>query len=188
MVLPIITLPHDSLRETSARIHVITDEVRAHAQNMIDSALDWEDSRPHEVAVALAAVQVDLLERIVIIRDDFDDKTNRKFTVLINPKIVKTEGKPITEHEGCLSVADIYGLVPRYPRVRVEALNLNGELLKFKANDFLARVLQHEIDHTNGICFIDHIRDQKDAFFTLNARGNLDPLPHDQINQKIFTD
>lgn len=188
MVLPIITLPHASLRESSARIHVITDAVRHHTSDMIDSALDWEDSRPHEVAVALAAVQVDLLERIVIIREDFDDKTNRNFTTLINPKIVKAEGKPITEHEGCLSVTDIYGLVPRYPRVRIEALNLHGELLKFKADGFLARVLQHEIDHTNGICFIDHIQGKKDAFFTLNSAGNLEPLPYDQIDKEVFKD
>lgn len=66
------------------------------------------DSASHEVAVALAAVQIDRLERVVIVRADFDDKTNREFVPLINPEIVKSEGTPVLEHEGCLSVSDIY--------------------------------------------------------------------------------
>ena len=153
----IITLPHPDLRERSARIHVITDETIALIEDMKNAALDWEDSRPHELAVALAAVQIDRLERVVIIRGDTDDKENREFTVLINPEITKAEGKVVREHEGCLSVKDIYGLVPRHEKIRVRAIDESGREVRIKAEGFLARVLQHEIDHTNGKLFIDRL-------------------------------
>jgi peptide deformylase len=185
----IITLPHPDLRERSTRVHVITDETLALIEDMKNAALDWEDSRPHELAVALAAVQIDRLERVVIIRGDTDDKENRDFTVLINPEIVKSEGKIVHEHEGCLSVRDIYGLVPRYEKIRVKALDESGHEVRIKAEGFLARVLQHEIDHTNGIVFIDHIDQDKDAFFTLIPSGELEPLEYDDVASRgIFRD
>src|SRR5690349_4445708 len=95
----IITLPNPSLRAKSVRIHVITDETKQLIADMKAAALDWEDSRPHEIAVALAAVQINRLERAVIVRSDFDNKDNREFTVLLNPEIVKYEGDIKTEHE-----------------------------------------------------------------------------------------
>ncbi|AHB42362.1 peptide deformylase [Candidatus Saccharibacteria bacterium RAAC3_TM7_1] len=175
----IITLPHPHLRQKSARIHVITDDIKKVIDEMTSAALDWEDSRPHEISAALAAVQVDRLERIVIVRSDFEDKAARDFTVLINPEIVKYEGDIVADYEGCLSVSDIYGRVPRHTKVRIRALNKDGEEVRFKAEGFLARVIQHEIDHTNGIVFVDHIKDQSDAFFTLNAEGELEALDYD---------
>lgn len=177
----IITLPHADLRKKSARVHVITDETIALVEDMKAAALDWEDSRPHEVAVALAAVQIDRLERIVIVRADFEDKQNREFLTLINPEIVKVEGEPIIEHEGCLSVKDVYGLVPRYPKVRVKALTLEGQVVRIKAEDFLARVMQHEIDHTNGLTFVDHIDENEDGFFVLNEAGELEQIAYDTV-------
>lgn len=176
----IITLPNSHLREKSSRVHVITDDVIKLIDNMVAASLDWEDSRPHEISAALAAVQVDHLERIVIVRSDFDDKSARDFTPLINPEIVKYEGEIIADYEGCLSVSKVYGKVPRYSRVRVKALDVHGNEVRFKADGFLARVIQHEIDHTNGIVFIDHIRDQKDAFYTLDDKGELQPLSYDE--------
>lgn len=177
----IITLPNPSLRQKSSRVHVITDETRALISDMRAAALDWEDSRPHEIAVALAAVQIDRHERVVIVRGDFEDKENRTFIVLINPEVVKYEGEQKLDYEGCLSVKDIYGAVPRHTKVRVRALDENGQEIRLKAEDFLARVLQHEIDHTNGICFVDHIRDQKDAFYTLTEKGDLEPTKYEEV-------
>ena len=177
----IITLPHADLRQRSARVLVVTDATRQLIKDMTDAALDWEDSRPHEVAVALAAVQIDRLERVIIIRADFDDKTNREFIPLINPEIIKTEGELVREHEGCLSVDHIYGMVPRYTKVRVRALNVDGQEVRLKAEGFIARVLQHEIDHTNGITFIDHIDQEHDAFYTLNKEGELESLDYDDV-------
>ena len=175
----IITLPNPHLREKSVRIHTITPEVQQLSDDMISAALDWEDSRPHEISAALAAVQVDRLERVVIVRGDFDDKGSREFVTLINPEIVKYEGDIIADYEGCLSVQHVYGKVPRYSKIRVKALNLDGDEIRLRAEGFLARVIQHEIDHTNGIVFIDHIRDQHDAFYTLDEKGELQPLDYD---------
>lgn len=176
----IITLPNAHLREKSKRIHVITDEVKQLVKNMESATLDWEDSRPHELGVALAAIQVDEAYRVVVIRNDFDNKDDRTFFALINPKIVKYEGKIDYDHEGCLSVKDIYGLVPRYSKIRVEAMDIEGKDIKFKAEGFLARILQHEIDHTNGTVFIDHIKNN-DSFYKLNKDGELEKIPHDKI-------
>ena len=176
----IITLPNPHLRQKSERIHVINQEVLDQVAKMTDAALDWEKSRPHEVSAALAAVQVDILKRLVIIRNDFDDKTNDEFIALINPEIVKYEGEIVEDFEGCLSVNHIYGKVPRYSKVRVKALALNGQEIKLKAEGFLARVLQHEIDHTNGIVFIDHIKDKPTAFYKLDKNGELIPINYEK--------
>jgi peptide deformylase len=178
----IITLPNPHLRERSKRIKVITDETLQLIDDMLAATLDWEASRPHEVAVALAAVQIDRLERVVIVREDFEDKENKSFLVLINPEIVKKEGEILTDHEGCLSVKDVYGLVPRHSKVRVKAIDVTGHEIRLRSpNPFIARILQHEIDHTNGICFVDHIAKQKDAFFILTEAGELEPYSYKKV-------
>jgi peptide deformylase len=176
----IITLPNPHLRDKSARVHVITDGLKKLIKDMESATLDWEDSRPHELGVALAAVQIDSMERVVIVRNDFENKDDRSFFALINPEIIKVEGTPEYDHEGCLSVRDIYGLVPRYPKVRVKALDMHGHEIRVKAEGFLARVLQHEIDHTNGVVFVDHIKED-DAFFKLDEEGKLIKLDHEKI-------
>lgn len=176
----IITLPNKHLRQKSKRVHVITDEMTQLVDEMTNAALDWEDSRPHEISAALAAVQIDRLDRVIIVRSDFDDKKSRDFTTLINPEVVKYEGDLVADYEGCLSVSKVYGKVPRYAKIRVKALGLDGHEFRFKAEGFLARVIQHEIDHTNGVVFIDHIRDDEKAFYTLDDEGELQPLDYDK--------
>lgn len=175
----IITLPNPHLREKSAKIRDLNEDTATLINEMTSAALDWEASRPHEISAALAAVQIDRLERAVIIRSDFDDKSSNDFTTLINPEIVKYEGKLVEDYEGCLSVKDVYGKVPRYSKIRVKAINAEGEEVRFKAEGFLARVIQHEIDHTNGIVFIDHIKELHDAFYRLSDTGELEPLDYD---------
>lgn len=175
----IVTLPNPRLRQKSARVHVVSDEVRQLITDMTDASLDWEDSRPHEISAALAAVQLDQLVRVVIVRSDFDNKGVREFVPLINPEIVKREGEIIADYEGCLSVNGFYGKVPRSSKIRVKALDIDGNPVRFKAEGFLARVIQHEIDHTNGIVFIDHIRDDHAAFYRLDEKGELKPLDYD---------
>ncbi len=175
----IITLPNPHLREKSTRVRDF-EAVKQLAKDMTDAAIDWENSRPHEISAALAAVQIDRLERVVIIRSDFEDKHNNDFTTLINPEIVKYEGEQVADYEGCLSVSNVYGKVPRWSRVRVKALDIDGNEVRLKADGFLARVLQHEIDHTNGTVFIDHIRDITNAFYTLDDSGELQPLDYDE--------
>jgi len=175
----IITLPNPHLRQKSTRIREITEEVLGLVEEMTAAAVDWENSRPHEISAALAAVQLDRMDRVVIIRSDFDDKDEKGFTALINPEIVKYEGSLVADYEGCLSVRDVYGKVPRYTKIRVRATDIEGNEIRFKAEGFLARVIQHEIDHTQGIVFIDHIKDQTEAFYTLDEKGELQPLDYD---------
>lgn len=172
----IITLPHDSLRQRSKRVGLLSEDMKKLIEDMKSATLDWEDNREHEVGVALAAVQVDQLYRVVIVRNDFDNKKDRSFSIFINPEIMKTEGEIIEDFEGCLSVKDIYGKVPRYQKVKVKALNEKGQEIRVTAEDFLARVFQHEIDHTNGKVFIDHIQDKPEAFYKLTNEGKLEKL------------
>ncbi len=174
----IIHLPNHHLRERSKKVGLVDDAIKRLIQDMEEATLDWEDSRAHEIGVALAAVQVDSLLRVVVIRNDFDNKLDRTFQVFINPEITKYEGKQVEDFEGCLSVKDIYGKVKRYEKVRIKALDQDGQPIRVTAEGFLARVFQHEIDHTNGIVFIDHIRDQKDAFYHLDEGGHLEPLDY----------
>lgn len=186
----IITLPNSHLRDKSKKVHVMTTETLQLVHDMTSAALDWEDSRPHEISAALAAVQIDRLERVVIVRSDFDNKSTRDFTALINPEIVKYEGTLTEDYEGCLSVSKVYGKVPRYSKIRVRALDLEGNEIRLKAEGFLARVIQHEIDHTNGIVFIDHIRESEKAFYTLDDNGELQPLnysEHIRDNHDLWT-
>jgi peptide deformylase len=147
------------------------------------AALDWEDSRAHEVGVALAAIQIDQPLKIIIIRNNFDDKQDKTFSVLINPEIVKLEGELEEDYEGCLSVADIYGKVPRYSKVRVRANDENGRQIRVKAEGFLARILQHEIDHTKGVMFIDHIKGKHGRFYKITDEGKLESLPYEDVKK-----
>lgn len=172
----IIALPHPALRTKSKRVGVITDEIKQLIRDMESATIDWEESRAHEVGVALAAVQINKLFRVVVVRNDYNDKTNHEFTVFINPEITKYEGKQVEDYEGCLSVKNIYGKVPRYEKVRVKALDLSGKPFRITAEGFLARIMQHEIDHTNGIVFIDHIKDNPEAFFRLATSGEIEQL------------
>ncbi len=179
----IIALPHKSLRTRSKRVGFVDDSIKKLISDMESATIDWEHSRKHEVGVALAAVQINQLWRVVILRNNCDDKNDTSFTVLINPQIVKTEGPLVNDYEGCLSVKDLYGYVPRYEKVKVKAMDVNGREVRITAEGFLARTLQHEIDHTNGIVYIDHIKDSKDAFFNLDEEGHLTPIDHEEITK-----
>jgi len=174
----IISLPNPHLRQISQRVGLVTDEIKRVVENMESATIDWEQSRAHEVGVALAAVQIDQLYKIVVIRSNYDNKEDHTFTVFINPEITKLEGEIVEDYEGCLSVRDIYGKVPRYSKVRVKAIDINGKPFTVKAEGFMARIFQHEIDHCNGVVFIDHIKDSPTAFYHLKEDGELEPLDY----------
>jgi peptide deformylase len=176
----IIALPNPHLRQKSQRVGLITDGIKRIVQDMKDATIDWDQSRAHEVGVALAAVQIDRLYKIVVVRNDYNDKENHDFTVFINPEIVKREGEVKADFEGCLSVPNVYGKVPRHTKVKVKALNLAGKEFRVTAEGFLARIFQHEIDHCNGLVFIDHIKDDPEAFFRLADDGKLVPLDYEK--------
>lgn len=176
----VIALPHPDLRKKSQKVGLVTPEILKIIENMKAATISWDKSRQHEVGVALAAVQIDYLYRIVIIRNNYDNKDDFSFTAFINPTITKLEGEIEEDYEGCLSVQDIYGKVPRHTKVRVKALDEHGREFRVSASGFLARIFQHEIDHTNGILFIDHIKRDRDAFYKLKADGALERLDYDE--------
>jgi peptide deformylase len=176
----IITLPNPHLRQKSQKVGIVTDEIKKIVADMEQATLDWEASRAHEVGVALAAIQIDQLLKIVVIRNNYDNKDDHTFTTLINPQITKLDGAITEDYEGCLSIQDVYGKVPRYSKVKVKALDIDGKEFRITAEDFMARILQHEIDHTNGLVFIDHIKDNPEAFYKLKDDGKLEPLDYDK--------
>ena len=176
----IITTPDARLREKSEKVREIDDEIRGIIADMRKLSLDWEKEHPYELSAAMAAPQMGVLKRIIIVRDDMNDKKNATFTALINPEVIRADGKVIRDYEGCLSVPSIYGMVPRQSKVRVKAKLEDGTEVRIKATGELARTLLHEIDHLDGILFIDHIRDDKDAFYEMNDKGDLVPADYEK--------
>lgn len=179
----IITLPNSHLREKSKRVGLITPAIQQVIADMKSATISWDESRDHEVGVALAAVQINQLYRIVVVRNNYDNKQDHRFTVFINPEITKTEGPLVQDYEGCLSVPNVYGKVSRHSKVKVKAINELGKEFRVTAQGFLARIFQHEIDHTNGIVFIDHIKADPEAFYRLKDDGKLEPLDYSVVER-----
>ena len=175
----IVALPHERLRQKSTKISSFDDDLKDFVQKMREASLDWESSREHETCVGLAAIQVDELKRVVILREDLDDKENTNFVTLVNPKIIKTYGPVEHDYEGCLSVKDIYAYVPRHTKVKIKAQDEEGNEFRLTAEGFRARLIQHEIDHTNGVLIIDHVRDDPDAFFRIDDDGKIEKLDYE---------
>ena len=186
----IITTPDPRLRAKSTKVSDIDAEADTIAA-MRQLSVEWEKEHPYEISAAMAAPQIGVNKRIIIIRDDMEDKSKATFTALINPEVIKAEGKVKRDFEGCLSVPKIYGMVPRPTKVKIKAFLEDGNEVRIKAEDDLARVLLHEIDHLDGILFIDHIKGQKDAFYKLNDKGDLEPLDYDTYikdNKELYPD
>ena len=132
------------LREKALPVEEVTPEIL----NLIK---DMAETMYTASGVGLAASQVGVPKRIILVDGEEDG-----LIVLINPMIVKSEGEIVAE-EGCLSVPDIYSQVKRSVKVTVKALNQNGDPIEITKEDLTARALQHEIDHLDGILFIDRI-------------------------------
>ncbi|MBD3181198.1 peptide deformylase [Candidatus Poribacteria bacterium] len=138
----------DILRVKAKYIEEITEEIKQLAENMLSTMYSSD-------GVGLAAPQVGISKQIIVL--DVDPyNPEAKPMALLNPKIIECEGEDDGE-EGCLSVPDIRGIVRRYKNVVVEAMDLDGKKLRIEASDLMARALQHEIDHLNGILFVDHL-------------------------------
>ena len=185
----IITTPDPRLREKSEKVRKIDDEILGVIAEMRKLSLDWEKKHPYELSAAMAAPQMGVLKRIIIIRDDMEDKKNATFTALINPEVIRADGKVTKSQEGCLSVPSIYGMVPRHSKVRIKAKLEDGTEVRIKATGELARTLLHEIDHLNGVLFIDHIKGEKDAFYEMDDNGDLIPVDYDKKiagNKKLW--
>ncbi len=141
------------LREKALPVQEITDVERKLAADMLATMY------ASPIGVGLAAPQVGVLKRLIVIDVDRDNPEASPLA-LFNPKIQSLAGKLI-EEEGCLSFPGITVEVKRAAKVVVTAQNIDGEPLRVEAEDVLSRALQHEIDHLNGILFIDYIRGLK---------------------------
>ena len=180
----IITLPNKHLRSESEQVNEITEQILQVVEDMKLATVNWDESREHEIGVALAAIQIDRAYRIIIVRSDLNNKEDMSFNVYINTEVVKLYGNIVEDYEGCLSVPDVYGKVPRYSKVKIKATNLEGQAVILNASGFLARIFQHEIDHTNGILFIDKIKESSEAFYRLSDEGHLDKLDYEKDVQE----
>ena len=188
---PVIVTPDPRLRKVSTEVTEIDDEVKEIIEQMIQASLDWEKEHEFELSAALAAPQLGYNRRIIVVREDMNEKKNAKFIPLINPVAVKTEGRILRDYEGCLSVPTLYGKVPRPAKARIKAQLEDGTAVSLKVEGFLARTILHEIDHLDGILFIDHIRDKKDAFYKLDDKGDLVPVDYDKYikdNKDLWPD
>lgn len=153
-----------SLRQKSKEVHKISKKV----QNLID---DLYDTMYALNGVGLAAPQIGENLRVFVVDTGTDPKTMNPIT-FINPKIIKKEGA-INSYEGCLSFPDAYTDVRRYKYVKVKALNEKGRPFVIEADEgtLLARAIQHEFDHLDGVLFIDHCRNRFEADKVLTEKG-----------------
>jgi peptide deformylase len=146
---PIITLPDPKLRLVSRKIERIDDSLR----RLIDDMIETMHEAP---GVGLAAIQVGEAIRVLVVDVAKKDEPPQP-QVFVNPEIVWLSEERATYEEGCLSIPEYYAEVERPASVRARALDRDGELREILAEGLLATVLQHEIDHLDGVLFIDHI-------------------------------
>lgn len=161
MIRTILTYPNPELKKKSAAVTIINDAVRELARDMAETMYDAP-------GVGLAAPQIGIHQRVIVIdvsgRDEPGD-----LIIAINPVIVHTEGEAY-EEEGCLSVPKYAANVRRHARVVVKALDLEGNEQTWRAEDLLAIAFQHEIDHLDGILFVDHLSPLKRDLFQRKMR------------------
>ena len=141
------TIPDPVLRQKARRVTKIDDALQRLIDDMIDTMREAN-------GVGLAANQVGVLQRVVVI--EMPEEEEEVVRVLINPEIVRREGERVVE-EGCLSIPGYRGELTRSLKVRVRALDRDGNPVRFKAEGLLAQALEHETDHINGTLYIDHL-------------------------------
>jgi peptide deformylase len=144
-VLPIRIVPDPVLRQKSKRVKAVDGSIKKLVADMIETL------HATPVRVGLAAPQVGVPLRVIVI-----GLPEEKDIVLINPEIVRRKGERMVT-EGCLSIPGYFGVVKRAESVRVKARDVRGRETKLNADELLAQVLEHEIDHLNGVLYIDHL-------------------------------
>lgn len=146
---PILTAPDPRLQAVSADVETVDAEIRKLVDDMADSMYAAE-------GIGLAAVQIGVAKRVIVI--DLDQKEGKKNPrAYINPKILWASEEMAVFEEGCLSVPEIWDDVERPARIKAEYLDRDGNKQTLEADGLLATCLQHEMDHLNGVLFIDHL-------------------------------
>lgn len=152
----ILTYPNPALRQKAKTVTRFDDSLKQLAADLVETMY----AAP---GAGLAANQIGVCLRVVVI-DVSAEKKEKKHLVLVNPEIIEKEGCLVDE-EGCLSVIDLTANVERYSKLLVQAQDLDGKIWEFPAEDFFARVIQHELDHLKGILFIDHLSALKRSLY-----------------------
>jgi peptide deformylase len=160
---PVLQFPDKRLREVSAPIEEVTDEIRALAADMLEVMYD-------EPGIGLAAPQLGEPVRLIVVDIGWNEEGGEKNPlILVNPELHDPEGK-ITWTEGCLSVPDFQADVERAERIRLVATDLDGAPVEIRAEGLQAVCFQHEVDHLNGVLFIDRISRLKRNLYVQRRR------------------
>lgn len=146
-ILTVLSFPNEKLRTKATNVAEITDEIR----NIID---DMFETMYEEKGVGLAATQVDIHQRIVVM--DISDEKDEPL-VFINPEITYKSEEMVINEEGCLSVPGCYAKVDRHAQVTVKALDRDGKEFSLEGDELLSICIQHELDHLMGILFVDYL-------------------------------
>ncbi len=154
----ILTVPNDFLRKKTEKVKTVDKNILNITKDLIDTIKVAKEPE----GAGLAATQIGYSKRICAVRNFYRDPLNSnkiisEDIILINPKIISRSKETDIDWEGCLSVPNTYGKVERYEKIKVIAINSEGKELKFRAAGFLARTIQHEIDHLDGILFTDRV-------------------------------
>jgi len=152
----IVTLPDPILRRKARPVSAFDKNL----QTLIDDMIETMRQAP---GVGLAAPQVGIGERVIIVEyaeppeeeDEEQEEVKPRLYVMVNPEIVKASEETVLGVEGCLSIPGLVGEVERYSTIQIKGLNRRGQPMKVKADGWLARIFQHEIDHVNGVVFPD---------------------------------
>ncbi len=145
MIYPIVKFPDPILQQPAERVTVFDEELRKLVDDMFTSMYDAQ-------GIGLAAPQIGISKRLTVIDLSFQKKPEDKI-VLINPEVIEIKGKQV-EEEGCLSLPEIRDRVVRAAEVKVRAQDAGGKPIEVEGTELLARAIQHEIDHLDGILFI----------------------------------
>lgn len=151
----IVTLPDPILRRKARAVTKFDKTL----QTLIDDMIETMREAP---GVGLAAPQVGMSDRLIVVEyyenekaEEAEDEMKKKVWTILNPEIVKVSDEKVMGVEGCLSIPDLVGEVERHEKVQIKGLNRHGKPMRIKAQGWLARIFQHEIDHVNGIVFTD---------------------------------
>jgi peptide deformylase len=168
MLLPVLQFPDPRLREKALPVEKddVTPELRQLAADMAETMYD-------EPGIGLAATQVGVAKRLIVMDLDWSDEGERNPRMLLNPEIVVREGRATSEMEGCLSVPDFKSDVERDSRVVVRVRNLDWEELEFDVTELEAFCFQHEIDHLDGMLFIDRVSKLKRDLYVRRRKKQL---------------
>ena len=149
--LQIFTFPDPILRQKAEPVEEFDQAISEIASSMLETMYNSN-------GIGLAAIQVGILKRIIVIdlNSGIEDLTKREPHIFINPKIIKESGNSVSE-EGCLSVIDFRGEIQRSEKITLEYQDVKGNIKKIETEGMMSICLQHEIDHLNGILFIDHL-------------------------------